>query len=239
MSGIKYENVGGAAIAEDGGALMLTTDAFLLEAFVKKNGKQSVCELCSGTGIVSAMLLSDKKAATCECVDFQEKLCELAKKNAENYGGKMTVVRSDVLDYRPARVFDAAVCNPPYYRRGSKPSQNRENDLCRRESTALIGDFAACASRALRDGGDAYFCYTPERLPELITACRENRLEPKVLVPVYPDRDRGCGLILLSAKKNASPGLIITRPLYLRDNGNITDEYEKITNNHTAEFLYE
>ena len=88
MSGIKYENVGGTAIAEDGGALMLTTDAFLLEAFVKKNGKQSVCELCSGTGIVSAMLLSDKKAATCECVDFQEKLCELAKKTRKTTAAK-------------------------------------------------------------------------------------------------------------------------------------------------------
>lgn len=233
MSGIVFEDIGGVPVAQDGDGLLVTTDACLLSAFVRRNGKQRICELCAGDGIVSAMILAHGKAASCVCVDFQAPLCRLAEKNAVPFDGKMSVVCSDVLDYRPERVFDAVVCNPPYFVKSAKPADNAVRDLSRRESTATVSDFAACASRILRDGGDAYFCYDPARLVDLLCACRENRLEPKTLVNVYPDSGHRSNLLLLAAKKNGAPGLNVTRPLLLNE------QYEKIIKNNTIEFLYE
>lgn len=235
MSGTVYEDIGGKPVAQHGGGLLVTTDACLLSAFVKRNGRQRVCELCAGSGVISAMLLTHKKAASCVCVDFQPELCRLAEENALNYGGRMSVVCSDALDYSPERTFDAVVCNPPYHVRDSKPSADRVNDLSRRESTATIRDFAACASRALRDGGKAYFCYDPARLAELISALRDARLEPKVLTLVYPDRRHRANLALLSSSKNGAAGLTVTRPLFLDP----PDDYGRIIKENTTEILYE
>ena len=215
MSGIVYEDIGGIPAAQYKDGLLITTDACLLAGSVRKNGKQRVCELGAGSGVVSAMILSAGKAASCVCIDFQKDLCELARKNAEPYGDRMNVVCSDVLDYKPDTVFDAVVCNPPYFKSGGKRSVKEKDALSRHESTATVFDFAACASRVLRDGGVAYFCFTPQRLAELIRACAENRLEPKTLTNVHPAKDREACLVLLSAKKNASPGMTVTGPLII------------------------
>ena len=121
----------------------------------------------------------------------------------------------------------------PYFKSGGKRSEKEKDALSRHESTATVFDFAACASRVLRDGGIAYFCFTPQRLAELIRACAENRLEPKTLTNVHPSKDHEACLVLLSAKKNAAPGMTVTRPLII---GEKRPEYYEKTRKR---FLYE
>ena len=235
MDKIKYEKIAeSVSIAQDSRGLLLTTDACLLSAFVYRNAKQNICELGAGSGIISAMLLLDKKIKSSVCVDFQPDICDIALNNAKTNGldGKMTVVCADVLEYKTEQKFDAVLSNPPYFKAGDGRKNEREQDrLSRHESTATVTDFAACASRILKDGGIAYFCYTPQRVSELLCALSAAGLEPKKLVTVYPTVLHKPSLMLVSAKKGAETGIECTRPLIIykdRAGGEYTEDYIKI-----------
>lgn len=235
MSDIKIERIAeNAEISEDVRGLLLTTDACLLSAFVSRNAKQDVCELGAGSGIISAMLLLDKKIRSSVCVDFQPGICDIAKHNAEKNGlaDKMTVVCSDVIDYKSDKKFDAVVSNPPYFKaEDGRKNETEQNRLCRHESTATVFDFASCASRVLKDGGIAYFCYTPERLSELLCALSSAGIEPKTLITVYPTVNHKPSLVLVSAKKGAQSGMTYERPLMIYKDipgKEYTDDYIKI-----------
>jgi len=235
MNNIRYEEIAdGVNIAQDSRGLLLTTDACLLSAFVSKNAKQTVCELGSGSGIISAMLLLCGKIRSSVCVDFQPDVCALAEKNAENNGltDKMTVVNADVLNYKTEKKFDTVISNPPYFKASDGRKNEREQDrLSRHESTATISDFAKCASSILKDGGVAYFCYTPARLSELLCAMSSSGLEPKTLVTVYPTMKHKPSLVLVSAKKGAQGGIVCERPLFIykdKAGGEYTDDYIRI-----------
>ena len=235
MKDVKYEQISdGVKIAQDSRGLLLTTDACLLSAFVNRNAKQTVCELGAGSGIISAMLLLSKKIKSSVCVDFQPDICALAEENAKRNGlsDRMTVVCADVNVYDSDKRFDTVVSNPPYFKaEDGKKNESEQNRLTRHETTAAITDFAKCASRILKDGGNAYFCYTPQRLSELLCALSSSGLEPKTLVTVYPTMKHKPSLVLVSAKKGAQGGIVCERPLFIykdKAGGEYTDDYLRI-----------
>lgn len=242
MDNLKYESLSDSvSIAQDSRGLLLTTDACLLSAFVNRNAKQNICELGAGSGIISAMLLLNKKIKSSVCVDFQPDICELALNNAVKNGlaDKMAVVCSDVLLYKTEKKYDAVVSNPPYFKSGDGRKNERDQDrLSRHESTATIADFASCASRIIKDGGIAYFCYTPGRLSELLSAMTSAGLEPKKLITVYPTVKHKPSLVLVSAKKGAESGIELTRPLIIykdRPGGELTEDYIRIKTENRIE----
>ncbi len=241
---IRYERLSDSVTAaQDERGLILTSDACLLAAFVSKNAKNRICELGAGSGVISLMLLERTKIRSSVCLDVPADMCRIAAENAESNGcaDKMTAVCSDVLDYKTDRLFDAVVCNPPYFKSGDgKKNARKEDELCRHETTAGIDDFALCASRILKDGGAAYFCYTPGRAADLYVALRSAGLEPKTELYVYPTVKHKPSLLLVGAKKGAKSGLTCCKPLFLYKNGpgeELTEEYIKIKESMSIEIL--
>lgn len=240
MDTIKYESIAeNVNIAQDSRGLLLTTDACLLTAFVSKNAKQNIAELGAGSAIISAMLLLSKKINSSVCIDFQPEICKIAEQNVIENGlkDKINVVCSDVLDFNTDKKFDAVVSNPPYFKAGDGRINEREQDrLSRHESTATIFDFASCASRVLKDGGTAYFCYTPDRLPELLCALSCCGIEPKKIITVYPTVNHKPSLVLVSAKKGAKSGAELCRPLIIyNENKEYTQDYLRIKRDNRIE----
>ena len=242
MTEYKYENISDRIrIAEDPRGLILTTDACLLAAFVGRNSKQRICELGAGSGIISAMLIDEKKIMDSVCVDNNSEICDVALKNARENGiyDRMKTVCADVTDFVYHRKFDAVVSNPPYFRSNDgKENSRKEDKFTRHETTAGINEFALCAGRILKDGGIAYFCYTPMRLPELICALHLAGLETKNIITVYPTIRHRPSLVLVSAKKGASAGAVMHRPLIIfkdKPGGEYTDDFLYIKQNNRIE----
>ena len=241
---IKFENLSGTVTAaQDNRGLILTTDACLLTALVSKNAKNKICELGAGSGVISLMLLSGKKIKSSLCVDVQEDMCRLANENAtrNGYADKMAAVCADVLDFCADRPFDAVVSNPPYFKSDDgKPNLSPLDKLCRHETTAGIEDFARCASRILKDGGAAYFCYTPGRIADLYFALRASGIEPKSEIYVYPTPSHKPSLVLVTAKKGAKSGLITHRPLFIYKDApgkEYSDDYINIKESMSVDIL--
>ena len=89
---------------------------------------------------------------------------------------------------------------------------------------------------------------------DLICGLRENSLEPKLLVTVYPRKDSAPCLVLVKSKKGGRSGLTVAPPLVIyRDEGTDADfpipegekdlgytaEFAKIYSDFSLEHLFE
>ena len=227
--------------------LKFGTDAYLLAAFMQSRPRVRMCELGGGTGIVSLLALTKGKCTFAHVAEIQETYCDLIARNAELNGlaDRVQVLHCDVRELTPAMLptVGTVVSNPPYMRAGSGfASAANEMDIARREVCGTIGDFVRAAARVLGTGGVFDIVYRPERLAELFSAMRENRLEPKRLVTVYPDPRSAPCLVLVQAQKDAAPSLKIAPPLCIyrsRADRTYTDETARIYDTCNMDFLFE
>ena len=225
-------------IDERPGSLAFSTDAFLLFAMLPQTPKKRACELGTGSGAIALLAASRGKFGSVDAVEIQSVLAESARSNAEKNGlaGKVNVINADIKDLPTSMNgrYDAVFFNPPYLKNDSLNTNSDEADrACRHEIYGGISDFCSAAARLLKNGGDVYTVYRPERTADLLYAMKSRGLEPKRMITVFPsESDKPC-LILVKAKKGASSGMIFERPLYI-----YKDKTNKIYRDDFAE-IYE
>lgn len=228
--------------------LTFGTDAYLLAAFSKQKPAGVMVDLGSGTGVASLLCITRKKYSTAYTVELQPDFCHLIERNSVLNGleTQIHVVPKDVRFLRPADIpqpVSVVISNPPYLPVGSGIScDNERMETARRELNGTILDFCAAASRLLQSGGFFYVVYRPERMPELLSALRAERLEPKRLVTIYPDLSSKPCLILVEAKKDGAPSLVQSPPLIIYRSRNeriYTQNMQKIYDTFSLDFLFQ
>lgn len=225
--------------------LTFGTDAFLLAAFMKYRVK-TAADLGSGTGVASLLCLSKNKADRFFAFEVQPSFAELSRRNAalNGFDDRMKVILKDVRKASPDDTegwIDAVISNPPYLKATEGfANKTDEMNIARREMNGTIYDFCAAANRVLRHGGLFYAVYRPDRSAELIHAMKENTLEPKRIVTVYPDTKSKPSIVLVEAKKGAAPSVQIARPLFTYRDGtrNYTDDMNTVYDTSSLDFLF-
>ncbi len=232
------------------GSLAYGTDAYLLYAYIRKQSREKAAELGAGSGVISLLCASKNKFSHITAVEVQPAIAAIATKNVEENGfsEKLDVLCRDLRDLPPEinGTFGAVFSNPPYMTAASgKLNENEADSMSRHEINGTIRDFAKGASMLLKYGGLFYAVYRPDRLAELIFACKENALEPKRLTLVYPTVSHAPCLMLLEAKKNGAEGMKTTKPLIIYKEGlphtpeNYTDDMKYIYQNGAFHELYQ
>ncbi|MBQ8187680.1 MAG: methyltransferase [Clostridia bacterium] len=227
--------------------LTFGTDSYLLAAFTRFQKNGIGVEFGGGTGVVSLLAASRGRLGTIHCAEIQPYFAGLIGRNAELNGlsDKVIPVLSDIRELTPEKFgceVHAVFSNPPYMKPGSgRDNASPEMNTARREENGTIFDFASSARRLLRHGGYFTAVYRPDRLAELLHAMRENALEPKRLVMVYPSvADKPC-LVLAEGKKGASAGMVVSRPLVIyadKASGTYTDDMTRVYDEFSMEFLF-
>ncbi|MGN1096038.1 MAG: tRNA1(Val) (adenine(37)-N6)-methyltransferase [Eubacteriales bacterium] len=226
------------SIFQNEGSLAFGTDAYLLSAYIKKQTRSRACELGAGSAVISLLLAARGKLNDITAFEIQDRLFTLAAKNVESNGlsDKIRVIRSDIreTDVSQNGKYDLVFSNPPYMKiDAGKISENEADTASRHEVFGTIDDFAFAASRLLRHGGLFTLVYTPSRLPALIHALKNAKLEPKRMTLVYPTTFHNPSAVLVEAKKGASDGLFLTRPLIIYKDGSCFSD-----SNYTEEMKY-
>jgi len=228
--------------------LTFGTDAYLLAAFAKASPKSALVDLGSGTGVASLLCLTRNKYRHAYAVEIQSSFCELIGRNTMLNGmdDRVTVLENDVRALSQADVADTVstvISNPPYMVKGAGFSSTAtEMEIARRECNGNIGDFCAAASRLLTTGGNFYTVFRPDRLPELISALRNVKLEPKRMITVYPDIESRPCLVLVESKKDAAPTLLHAPPLIIYKSSTdrtYTDAMARVYDTFSLEFLFD
>lgn len=204
--------------------LTFGTDALLLAAFASKHATKAL-ELGGGSGIISLLLATRGRFSRIDCLEIQSEYAKLIERNVRLNGLEECVfpICADARNF-PARTemgsYDAVLSNPPYMTISSGAScENDAKEIARHEHFGGIADFANTASRALKYGGAFYVVFLPERLADLLEACRRAALEPKRLCFVSARASLSPSMVLLEARRGGKPGLFVTPPLLLREDG--------------------
>lgn len=225
--------------------LTFGTDAYLLAAYTYSCGGHAA-ELGGGTGIVSLLAASRRRFEHITVAEIQEDYAELIRRNIalNSLGERVEVVCKDIRDLKPAdigREVDAVFSNPPYMKTQSgKRNENDGKYIARHEVFGGINDFCAAACRLLKFGGKFFVVYRPDRLIDLIDALRSNKLEPKKMTFVQADTKTSPSMVLIEAKKGASPSLILTKTLIMYKDGTrkMSDDAAKIYENCSFEEFF-
>lgn len=186
-------------------------DALLLAAFSDIKREWTLLDLGTGTGILPLALYDAGYRGNCVALDISPRAAAIAKQAAELNGlEQMTVLCTDLRSYTAERKFDAVICNPPYFSSGwGLQNEDGERRTARHETDCTLADAVAAARRNLKEGGRLCMCHRPERLGELLSVMRENRLEPKRLQLVKHDPSGKPWLVLVDARLGRNVGLDI------------------------------
>ena len=106
--------------------------------------------------------------------------------------------------------------NPPYIKYDEKVSGGAGmlseldyKNISRREISCNIYDILKSAARLLKNGGDFYIVYRPDRFQSLFAAMVENNITPKKIVFIYANQNDKASLVLVKGRQGAGEGLTV------------------------------
>lgn len=190
-------------------------DALWLCAFLRASKSDRVVELGSGSGVI-CVLGADNTGASFTGVERQARLVELAQKSAAHNKQDIRFVCADVADAPVIMghgTFTIAVMNPPYFRSGER-SEHEERSLARHDAGDTLAVFLTSAFSLLKNGGKLFLIYPADALAELMHALEHARFAPKRMKLVYTKASEPALRVLIEAKKDGKPGLVIEPPLF-------------------------
>lgn len=217
------------------------TDAFLLADFASARHRDKVVDLGTGCGIIPLILYKKFSPTIIYGLDIQSKAIEQFRYTVSCCGleGKIVPLEGDLKDMKgilPFDSFDIVTCNPPYKTANTGLLSERDaHRIARHEILCTIFDVCRTASQLLKTGGKLCLCQRPERLADVITAMRENNIEPKRLRMVAKNEKTAPWLFLMEGKKGSAPYMEIEPPLTVMEGEGFTKEMLDIYGNLPAE----
>ena len=199
-------------------------DSVLLSDFAKKiRPGSTICDLGTGTGIISILL--SKKVDSSKIIAFEKQrdVFDMAFRSIKMNGleNDIKIINSDILEIDRDFRADAVVTN----------SVNVKKQISRFESSANLDDWIRISSRILKDFGEFYMVYRPERLSEVFSIMNKYKIEPKVIRFVHSKVDEHSTMVLIKGVKLAKCFLKIEKPLIIYNNdGSYTSEINEIYN---------
>jgi len=212
------------------------TDAFLLAYYAGVRHDSIVCDLCTGCGIVPLIFCKNAKPHLIYAVDIQDEAISLLQRTVEENRLENVIqpILHDLKDI-PQKLItyetvDIVTANPPYMVSGSgSEKQSRAQAIARHELLCNVDDVCKTAGKLLKYGGLLKMCHRPERLSDVMAAMRKNKIEPKGLTFVHNSINDKPWLFLISGKKGAASGMVVEKPMILRnDDKSYTEEYSRI-----------
>lgn len=212
------------------------TDAFLLAYYAGIRSTSIVCDLCTGCGIIPLIFCKNAQPKLIYAMDIQEEAIALLQKTV-NENNLENVVQPILCDLRDIsqnvlayESVDIVTANPPYMTGGSGALKLSDAQaIARHELMCTVEDVCSAAAKLMKYGGFLKMCHRPERLGDVICAMRANKIEPKSVTFVFNSINDKPWLFLISGKKGANPGMIVEKPMILRnDDKSYTEEYSRI-----------
>ena len=203
---MKSEQLGPYALTCPPEVFPLGQDALALGRFAPVRPGWRVCDLGTGSGVLLLLLAGREPSLDLWGVELDPRSAQGARDNLASNGLRGTVLTGDLREpLLPAGGFDLAVANPPYFPAGS----GKGADPARMELTCTLDQLCAAAARLVKNGGRFALCHRPERLADVICALRGRGLEPKRLKLLSHGPGHAPSLLLVEARKQGKPGLVI------------------------------
>lgn len=225
----------GLKLYQDPDCFCFSLDSVVLANYCNIRVRDSkIVEFCSGNGVVS-IIMSQRTKANIIGIEIQEKLYNMANEslNINNLNERITFINEDIKEYVKGKDnnVDLIVCNPPYFKydQNNKINDSIEKQIARHEICINIDDICSCASKILKDNGKLCIVHRTDRFTDVYDSMKKYRIEPKRIKYIYNNENSNSEMFLIEGQKNAGTGLIIDKPLIIRNlDGSFTVEYKKL-----------
>ena len=230
--------IGNLKIIQNKDGFCFGIDSVLLSDFAKNIKKNAtVVDIGTGTGIISILLSKKSNAKKIYGVEIQEEVANMAKRSVSlnELDDKIEIINDDIKNinkYIDNNTIDCIVTNPPYKKIDSgMKNENEKLLISRHEIKCNLQDIAEISRKLLKDKGEIYLVHKSERLVDILTTFRQNKLETKLIRLIQSNTNSNPNLVLVKAVKNGGEFLKIEKPLIIyNEDGSYTDEILKIYN---------
>ena len=154
-------------------------------------------------------------------VEIQKEMAEMASRSVSlnHLEDKIEIWNMDLknLEERIDKAsIDVITVNPPYKKVGSGIKNERDTKaIARHEVCCTLEDVITVSSKLLNTGGAFYMVHRIERLVDVLSEMRKQKLEPKRIRMVHPKSGKAPNLFLVEGIKNARPFLKVEDPIYV------------------------
>lgn len=228
----------GLKIIQNNNGFKFGMDSVILSDFAKNiKNNSKVLDMGTGTGIISILLSGKTKSSKIIGIEVQQEVAEMAKRSVilNNLENKIEIINDNIKNienYFENNYFDSIVTNPPYQKNNTGlKSEDYKNLISRHEIECSLEDIIKKSFKMLKDKGEFYMVHRPERLVDILSLMRTNKIEPKELKFVYPKISEKPNLVLIKGIKSAKEFLRVEKPLIIyNEDGKYTKELLKIYN---------
>ena len=223
-------------VYQDDSMFKFSIDSVLLPNFVtlsKKKGR--ILDIGCGNGVIP-IVLTTRTSNPIDGVEIQKDVYELAEKSVKynKLEDQITIYNEDIKEFSKnceTDMYDTITCNPPYFK-DMKQNDDLHKTYARHEMSLSIEDVMEIAKKLLKNNGNIAIVHRTERLIDIISAMKDNNIEPKKIQFVYSKKDKPSNILLIEGTKNGKPGVKIMEPLYLHNSDHTyTEQLNEFLNN--------
>jgi len=179
-------------------------------------------DLGCGVGVLPLLLTRKLTKTRFTGIEIQDELARLAIRNCQRnrLGDRIRIINADYRDYNCRRdgieFFQCVISNPPYYpEAGGRINRCPQKRIARHEINSNLASLTQTAALSLNNKGLFIIIFPAERLLDLTTHLKTVKLEPKHLKFIHPKGSERAVMLLMAARKNGAPGIIIEEPLFI------------------------
>lgn len=212
--------------------MKIGTDAVLLGAWALLPDNGAVMDLGCGCGVISMMISQRNPNLQITAIDIDRDAADQAVENIAQspFAGRISVICADARIYQqhPALLFDAIICNPPYFRQSLK-GPNQQRNLARHDLTLDYESFLMAANRLLDPSGTFSLILPAEAYAEFRILAAGFYFSPARIAFIHhrPDRKAVRVMAHFSRNSNHPP---VEEKIAIRDSGGeYTETYLNIT----------
>ncbi|EES92343.1 SAM-dependent methyltransferase [Clostridium botulinum D str. 1873] len=210
-------------------------DAVLLANFAKVKNGDRVVDLCSGTGIVPFIIAGKTKASNITGIEIQRDMTEMANRSTKfnKLQDKIEFICEDLTNINNIKKIskaDVVTVNPPYKLCNSGiVNPNDKMAIARHEICCNLEDVIIACRTLLKDNKRMYMVHRPDRLADIITLMRKNKIEPKRIQMVHPNTKKPPNIVLIEGQRDGGAFLKWEPPVYVyNDEGGYSDQIQVI-----------
>ncbi len=228
------------SLYDDKSTMKVGTDAVLLGVYAKAENPNYILDIGTGCGVISLML-AQKYNCQIHAIDIDKHSCIQATNNfaMSKWGNNLLVFNTPLQDFKNDNniLYDLIVANPPFFKQGIYPLQNKRV-ISRHEKTLNLNELFFSTRKLLSNNGTISLILPSDRATECMEEALNQNLYLSHINIIIPKEQLKPNRHILSFSKT-NKNLIEFSHITLRSKNNLyTNEFKELVKEYYLDFPY-
>ena len=216
------------AIKQEQCAMKIGIDSVLLGAWCPLSAPQCILDIGTGTGIL-ALMLAQRSKCSIDAIEIDNAAYNEAAENisASRYKHRIEVFHQALQDFRPTRLYDLIISNPPYFN-ATLLSHDQQRNNARHQTTLSYKELLQHSKRLLSPQGLVVFILPSESVSDIKKIADEEDLHLLKLTYVFGKKGKTAKRCLFALQ--SKPCTTTIEKIYIRTEDNrYSNEFQEIS----------